>query len=147
MTRVAQLLAKTNQFNLTTRRHTAADVAALLDKGAVALWARVKDRFGDNGLVGAAIAAPEADGRWVIDTFLLSCRVIGRRVETALLSALSEEVRGRGARALLGEYLPTAKNKPAADFYPKHGFTAEGERWARTEPVPPPVLLKIERQR
>lgn len=120
--RVSQLLAKTNQFNLTTRRHSASDINAMLESGAVALWLRVADRFGDNGLVGVTIAVPDKSGQWVIDTFLLSCRVLGRRVETALLAVLSDFVYARGCQVLIGEYIPTAKNKPAADFYKTHSF-------------------------
>jgi FkbH-like protein len=120
--RVSQLLAKTNQFNLTTRRHTSSDIQALIESGAVALWLRVTDRFGDNGLVGVTIAVPSELGEWKIDTFLLSCRVLGRRVETVLLGILSRIIRERGGQLLVGEYLPTPKNGPAAQFYRTHDF-------------------------
>jgi FkbH-like protein len=149
--RVSQLLAKTNQFNLTTRRRAPAELETLLASGAAALWIRAADRFGDNGLVGAAIALPGDGGTWTVDTFLLSCRVIGRRIETALLSALAGEVRARGGKVLRGEYLPTAKNAPAATFYPSHGFQpADGAgRWWTLEltadAAPAPALVKIER--
>jgi FkbH-like protein len=129
--RVAQLLAKTNQFNLTTRRHTAAETQEMMQSGAVALWLRLADRFGDHGLVGVAIAKP-SEGQWVIDAFLLSCRVIGRGVETALLAELATTVRRRGGATLIGEYLPTAKNALVREFYAKHLFTACGEnRWLK----------------
>lgn len=133
--RVTQLLAKTNQFNLTTRRHTQADLADMLAKGAVALWMRVADRFGDNGLTGVAIAVPcdEPDG-WRIDTFLLSCRVMGRHLETGLLGALAQEIGQRGGQTLSGEYIPTAKNPPVKDFYSQHSFTTQddsGQHWQR----------------
>ena len=129
--RVAQLLAKTNQFNLTTRRHSAAQIAQMIESGAVALWMRLADRFGDHGLVGVAIAQP-IDGAWTIDTFLLSCRVIGRHVETALLAQLAACVRARGGVELTGEYVPSARNSQVADFYPNHGFEACGEnRWKK----------------
>jgi FkbH-like protein len=143
--RVAQLLAKTNQFNLTTRRHNAADVQAMLDAGAVALWLRLADRFGDHGLVGVALALPGE--MWRIDSFLLSCRVIGRGVETALLARVCELVRARGGKELIGEYMPTAKNALVAEFYPQHGFTSAGEgtwRLALAEGVktPPHITLQ-----
>lgn len=125
MPRVAQLLAKTNQFNLTTRRHTASELQVMIDAGAVALWLRVSDRFGDNGLVGVAIAAPRESESWIIDTFLMSCRVMGRKVETALLSILSRFVQERGGRTLLGEYIPTTKNNMVSELYPSHNFQAE----------------------
>ncbi len=127
--RVAQLLAKTNQFNLTTRRHSASELEALSESSAVALWLRVKDRFGEHGLVGVAIGMPGESGQWVIDTFLLSCRVFGRHVETALLSVLSRIVHERGGQVLIGEYIPTPKNGLVSEFYPNHGFeVVDGNR-------------------
>ncbi len=133
--RVAQLIAKTNQFNLTTRRHTQAELAAMIQAGAVALWMRVTDRFGDNGLTGVIIAVPEKEaGLWRIDTLLLSCRIIGRNIETGLLGLLAREIASRGAQVLIGEFIPTAKNELVRDFYPRHGFTAEsadGRLWRR----------------
>ena len=122
--RVEQLLAKTNQYNLTTRRHGAAELRAMLDQGAIALWARLKDRFGDNGLIAVAIAVPGHDAEWRLDTFLMSCRVIGRGVETALLAAIERLARARGGTTMLAEYLPTAKNQPAATLLPVHGYCA-----------------------
>lgn len=122
--RVSQLIAKTNQFNLTTRRHTAAEIESMIDNGAIALWLRVADRFGDNGLVGVALALNTKGKDWTVDTFLLSCRVIGRGVETALLRALADKVRMRGGVALVGEYIQTGKNLPAVGFYLNHGFVS-----------------------
>ena len=134
--RVVQLIAKTNQFNLTTRRHTAAQLTAMIDAGSVALWLRVSDRFGDNGLTGVIIAQPETEAaHWRIDTLLLSCRIIGRNIETGLLSVLARAVAERGGQTLIGEYLATAKNELVKDFYARHGFTADdssGRRWRRT---------------
>lgn len=83
---------------------------------------QVKDRFADNGLVGVAITR-DRDSTCEVDTFLLSCRVIGRSVETALLSYLTDRARTRGNRELRGWYLPTKKNAPAREFYSAHGFT------------------------
>ena len=120
--RVAQLLGKTNQFNLTTRRHSEAELQQMIANGAIALWARVRDRFGDSGLIAATILVPEADRSWRIDTFLMSCRVIGRGVETALLAMIERLVHARGGNLLVGEFIPTSKNQPAADFLAKHGF-------------------------
>lgn len=129
--RIVQLLGKTNQFNLTTRRHDQAHLAQMLETGAVGLWAKVKDRFGDSGLVALAIATPQSGDAWTVDSFLMSCRVIGRGVETALLAALERQVRQRGGRELHGLHIPTTKNQPAADFYPRHGYQEAGEpgRW------------------
>jgi FkbH-like protein len=133
--RVVQLIAKTNQFNLTTRRHTAAQLTSMTDAGAVALWLRVSDRFGDNGLTGVIIAQPETEaGHWRIDTLLLSCRIIGRNIETGLLGVLARAVAERGGHTLIGEYIATAKNELVKDFYARHNFTSDdssGQLWRR----------------
>jgi FkbH-like protein len=120
--RSAQLLSKTNQFNLTTRRHSATAIQHLASQpGNQAIAVRVNDRFGDSGVVGVALCVAE-DSACIIDTLLLSCRVIGRGVETAILSAIAQNARDNGATRLLGHYIPTKKNAPCADFYPSHGF-------------------------
>lgn len=147
--RVAQLLGKTNQFNTTTRRYSASEVQALVDGGAIALWLRASDRFGEHGLVGVAIALPQQEGRWIIDVFLQSCRVIGRRIETALLHWLSAMVRERGGTVLLGEFIPSIKNHPARDLYARHGFKpldADGHLWAwdlTAGPIECPVSMSV----
>lgn len=120
--RIVQLLAKTNQFNLTTRRHSAAELKTLLDAGGIILWARLQDRFGDNGLIAVGIVVPDHNSTWKLDSFLMSCRVIGRGVETALLSLLIERIKSLGAEHLLAEFIPTSKNQPAAAFLTSHGF-------------------------
>ena len=120
--RVAQLTQKTNQFNLTTRRYTEQQIAALASSEDVEIFAmRVKDVYNDTGIVGAAILRYDKS-ICAIDTFLLSCRVIGRTVETALLAFVCQHARARGAVTLTGSFLPTRKNAPATDFYPRHGF-------------------------
>jgi FkbH-like protein len=132
--RAAQLTQKTNQFNLTTRRYTEQQIAEMAGAGNWRVWSlRVKDRYADNGLVGLAITRVEGDVS-EIDTFLMSCRVIGRTVETALLAHLAADARERGAKVLRGWYLPTKKNMPAGEFYSSHGFevaerTEEGALW------------------
>jgi FkbH-like protein len=127
LSRVAQLTQKTNQFNVTTRRYNEQEIRQLSDGGAQVHAVRVKDRYGDNGIVGVAIA--KLDGRrYVIDSFLMSCRVIGRTVETAILSCLVDEARALGAAEIEGEFLPTRKNEPASRFFEAHGFEPAGER-------------------
>jgi FkbH-like protein len=122
LARVAQLTQKTNQFNLTTRRYTEPQIAEMAKHPEWHIFSiRVRDRFGDHGLVGVAIAHDEAD-QCEVDTFLLSCRVIGRTVETALLAHLAESAAQRGRKRLVGWFLPTKKNAPAHDFYEQHGF-------------------------
>ncbi len=123
LARVAQLTQKTNQFNLTTRRYSEQQIAEMASRpGWHVTSLRVRDRYGDHGLVGVAITADEGDA-CEIDTFLLSCRVIGRNIETALLCHLAEGARSRGRKELRGQFLPTKKNAPAKEFYAQHSFT------------------------
>lgn len=132
LARVAQLTQKTNQFNLTTRRLSEQQIATMVqDQRWRIYWARLKDRFGDNGVIGVMIA--RLDGEiWDLDTFLMSCRVIGRTVETAMLAYLSEAARKSGARRLLGTFLPTAKNGQVADFFLIHRFRCIEEQGSCT---------------
>jgi FkbH-like protein len=126
--RIAQLTQKTNQFNLTTRRYTEQELARMLQDPHTRIFPlRLVDRFGDNGIVGVAISRTQG-GCCEIDTFLLSCRVIGRTAETALLAHLAEQVRRDGAKELKGWYLSTKKNAPVRDFYARHGFTLVTEQ-------------------
>jgi FkbH-like protein len=121
LARAVQLLAKTNQFNVTTRRHSAAEVEDFAANGQA--WViRVRDRFGDAGVVGLALARNQGDACY-IDSFLLSCRVIGRGIETALLAFIAENAQRTGATRILGEFIPTKKNAPSASFYADHSFT------------------------
>jgi FkbH-like protein len=118
--RAAQMTQKTSQFNLTTRRYEVTDLARFVRSHAHAvLMLDYKDRFGDEGAVALAIV-DLAEGR--IDTFLESCRVIGRRVEDRLLERAVELCRSHGHRRILGEYIPTRKNRMVAEFYDSHGF-------------------------
>lgn len=122
LARVAQLTNKTNQFNLTTIRRTAAEISALVESPSTEVLAwRVSDRFGDYGLVGVAILLCGSD-RVEIETLLMSCRVLGRGVESAVLAGIREIAQGLGATRLEGSFVPTAKNHPAASLYPDHGF-------------------------
>jgi FkbH-like protein len=125
LSRISQLTQKTNQFNLTTRRYGEQQVEDMAAKpGCQVLSIRLKDRFGDHGLVGVAITHDEGD-LCEIDTFLLSCRVIGRSVETALLSHLAQRAIARGCKRVAGWFLPTKKNAPAGTFYHQHGFECQ----------------------
>ena len=127
LARVAQLTQKTNQFNLTTRRYTEQQLQDLAGRsGWHVLSISVRDRFGDHGLVGVAITHDDG-ATCQIDTFLLSCRVIGRSVETALLSHLADMAGSRGRKQLLGWFLPTKKNAPAREFFSQHGFEKQEE--------------------
>ena len=135
--RIHQLFQRTNQFNLTTRRYAAGELEAVANDSACRLYSlRASDRFGDHGLVATALVRAEND-LWIVDSFLMSCRVIGYGVETALLATISEDASAAGAREVVGEYIQSAKNAPARDFYSRHGFSehgSEGEatRWWRS---------------
>jgi FkbH-like protein len=129
--RAAQLCQRTNQFNLTTRRHTAADLerfAAAADR--TVLMMNVRDRFGEYGWTGLAIGVRNGDVA-EIDSFLVSCRVLGKRVEQALFTELASWARNAGCVELLADFLPTRKNALCADFYSQCGMTEVPERPGR----------------
>jgi FkbH-like protein len=132
--RVAQLTQKTNQFNVTTKRYNEQEITALpADVHWNVYSVSVRDRFGDHGVVGVAIVH-DCGATHEIDTFLLSCRIIGRTVETAMLAYLAQKARESGALKITGEFLGTKKNAPAKDLYRTHGFrciveSESGSRW------------------
>ena len=152
LARSAQLTQKTNQFNVTTFRYTEAELADLMRLPDWLLTTvTVRDRFGDNGIVGLSMACFRAD-TLEVQTFLLSCRVIGRGIESAMLAYLCEQAIQRGARVLSGRVIPTQKNVPARDVFERHGFTkvseADGDTtvWKlniHSNAVPMPKWLKI----
>jgi FkbH-like protein len=123
--RVAQLINKSNQFNLTTRRYTEAQVeAAEIDPAKHIAQVRLVDRFGDNGII-CVLIADKGRAEWAIDTWLMSCRVLGRRVQDACLAHLASAASGAGASRLIGRYIPSPKNAMVADHYAKLGFSLE----------------------
>jgi FkbH-like protein len=125
--RVAQLINKTNQFNLTTVRRDEAEVAALVASDGHRIYAaEVSDRFGGYGLVAVAVVATGSD-RWDVDTFLMSCRVLRRGVEDAILQCIADDAVAAGAASLRGFYRPTQKNAQVATFYTDRGFSESGE--------------------
>lgn len=148
--RISQLTQKTNQFNTTTRRYLEGDVKKMGDSGQfLIVGIRVQDKFGDSGLTGVAIVE-KGQEQWRIDDLLLSCRVIGRKVEDALLAYIMEQARNAGAKTLAGEFIPTKKNAPAKDFYRARGFAQTSvkdgmETWTYglKEPVAYPQYLQV----
>ena len=122
--RIVQLINKTNQFNLTTRRYTEPEVTALIDDPSTfGLQFRLLDRFGDNGIIAIVIGRmPPQSSDATIDTWLMSCRVLGRQVEAATMAVVAQAARTVGATRIIGEYRPTAKNRMVQDHYPKLGF-------------------------
>lgn len=122
LSRVAQLTQKTNQFNLTTRRYSESDLQHRMDDPTWHIyWCGCRDRFADEGIIGVAIAVVEEDV-WRLDTFLLSCRVLGRGVERAFLQVVCDEATRGGATGLIGEFNASPKNAQTEGFYDSCGF-------------------------
>jgi len=151
-TRIVQLINKSNQYNLTTRRYTDPEVTeAENDPEVFTLQVRLADIFGDNGMISVVICRPGEAGVWEIDTWLMSCRVLGRKVEHMVLREILEHARGAGIHKLIGVYRPTDRNKLVVDHYAKLRFIEAGEeesgltRWEMhvegTEPEGAPMKV------
>jgi len=154
--RIVQLLNKTNQMNLRTRRTTETELAAWADGGGRRLWAlRARDRFGDAGLVGV-VSAERFDAEMRIADFVLSCRVFGREIERVMVHAVVEHARAEGTATVVAEYLPTPRNLPTLEFWRRSGFGEESTaspaepapsvvfRWSAARPYPAPDFIAIE---
>ena len=120
--RIAQMTQKTNQFNLTTKRYTDADIKTMIEKGGQVYCLSVADRFGDNGITGCIIVNGNE-----IDSFLLSCRILGKEIETAFIKKVFQMLRDLGMTELKAKYLPTAKNAQVREFYEKVGLQCVAE--------------------
>jgi FkbH-like protein len=121
--RITQLINKSNQFNLTTRRYTEADIAKIdADPAVFTLQIRLTDLFGDNGMISVVICRVKTVTEWEIDTWLMSCRVLGRNVEQMVLREILQHARARGIERLYGVYRPTEKNGIVRQHYEKLGF-------------------------
>ena len=120
--RIAQLTQKTNQFNLTTKRYSEADINDFMESPlSDVLYIKMKDKFGDMGIVGVCILVYEKNTA-VFDTFLLSCRALGRKVEDVFLAECLKLCQLRNAKCVTGQYYPTSKNMQVKDFFRKRGF-------------------------
>jgi FkbH-like protein len=125
--RITQLINKSNQFNLTTRRYTAAEVESLIgDPAHITLYGRLVDKFGDNGLVSMVIGRVEGEVL-DIELWVMSCRVLKRDMEKAMFDCLVQDAAARGVHTLRGHYYPTAKNLLVKDFYATIGFRLKAE--------------------
>ncbi|HEX3876700.1 MAG TPA: HAD-IIIC family phosphatase [Bryobacteraceae bacterium] len=121
--RIAQLINKSNQFNLTTKRYTESDVARMeADPSYFTLQVRLTDVYGDNGMISVIICRKDSTAEWEIDLWLMSCRVLGRRVENMALRELVGHARRAGVQTLTGAYIPTARNKLVERHYASLGF-------------------------
>jgi FkbH-like protein len=124
MQRIVQLINKSNQFNLTTRRYTDEDIIVVMaDPQAFGLQLRLTDRFGDNGIIAIIIGRLQANKDLCVDTWLMSCRVLGRQVEPTTLNLIAQQAAKLGARRIVGEYIPTKKNGMVKEHYARLGFT------------------------
>lgn len=141
--RLAQLTQRTNQFNLTTRRYDVSQLHEISDDpDATLLWLELRDRFGANGIVGCGILRRQGETA-VIDSLLLSCRVIGRGAEAVLVNRLAKDAQNMGANQLVGEYIPSDRNAQVQELYGRLGFTgpesagdAQRWNWALADGIP-----------
>jgi len=131
--RLAQLSQRTNQFNLTSHRYTESDLLSLQENQNWRLYAVLaRDRIGDSGMSGAAFVEVEPATKTArLDTFLVSCRVLGRGIESAFLAGVCSDLQASGITTLVAEYVPTEKNGLARDFLSKHGFQFTEPSWRR----------------
>jgi len=120
--RIAQLTQKTNQFNLTTRRYSEADISNFIESGYKVYAASVADKYGDNGITAVCIIKNISPDQAEIDSYLLSCRILGRFIEFALMKRILNNAYANGIREVFASYIPTAKNGQTALFYDKLGF-------------------------
>jgi FkbH-like protein len=126
--RITQLINKTNQFNLTTRRYTESQVMALeAVSDGLTLQIRLLDKFGDNGIVAIVICVPDGPD-WMIETWLMSCRVLNRKLEETTLNCIVAAAKSAGVRALIGQYLRTERNDIVKEHYSRLGFERLDER-------------------
>ena len=128
--RISQLTMKTNQFNLTTKRYHEDEIKKLSQDNKMLIGcAQIRDKFGDNGITGVFIVEKINSDEWFLDTFLLSCRVMGREVEKAILYYIINEAKKNNVKKLKAKFIPTEKNKPVENLLPNCKFSKDGDFW------------------
>jgi len=128
--RISQLTLKTNQFNLTTQRYQEDQIQKFSEDTDVLInCVQIKDKFGDNGITGVFIVKKTNSDEWFLDTFLLSCRVMGREAEKAMLYFIINQAKKNNVKRIKAKFIPTLKNKPIADFLPNSNFYQENDFW------------------
>jgi FkbH-like protein len=147
--RISQLTLKTNQFNLTTKRYQENDILKFSNnRNMLVGCAQIKDKFGDHGITGVFIVDKNNSKEWFLDTFLLSCRVMGREVEKAILNHIINEAQKNNVLKIKAEYIPTNKNKPIENFLRNNSFVKEGDFWVfdlnKTFNMPDFLSLSVE---
>ena len=144
--RISQLTLKTNQFNLTTKRYHEEEIRELTNNTNFEVGcAQVIDKFGDNGITGVYIV-DKNEKSWIIDTFLLSCRIMGRGIENAILSHILKDAKQNGVEEIRAEFIPTEKNKPSENFLSDFGFKKQENFWIYklNNDIKSPNHLKVE---
>ncbi|NHK31558.1 MAG: HAD-IIIC family phosphatase [Asgard group archaeon] len=155
--RVTSLINRTNQFNLTTKRYNEKEVQEIAknSKEYNLYTLEVKDKFGEEGIVGVSLIKKESSKLWIIDTFLMSCRVIGRKIETAFLYKIINDAVKTKVEEIKAEFIPTKKNPLVKDFYQEHGFELIEEsddgstKWSYKKlkkTIPYPKYLTVEEE-
>ena len=128
--RISQLTLKTNQFNLTTKRYQEDEIKKFSENNNILIGcAQIKDKFGDNGITGVFIVEKTNSDEWFLDTFLLSCRVMGREVEKGMLFFIINQAKKNNVKRLKAKFIPTSKNKPIENFLPNCQFHQENNFW------------------
>ena len=128
--RISQLTLKTNQFNLTTKRYQESDIRKFSEDNKYLVGClQVEDKFGDNGITGVFIVYKDNPKEWFIDTFLLSCRVMGREVEKGMLGYIMSKAKENGVEQIKAQFITSQKNKPIEDFLPNCGFHKNDDYW------------------
>jgi FkbH-like protein len=128
--RVSQLILKTNQFNLTTKRYQEMDIEKMIkDSNFIVTCVQVEDKFGDNGIVGVFIIEKENQKEWRIDTFLMSCRIMGRDIEKGIMAHIINKAKENNVEKINADFIPTQKNKPIENLLSDHEFKKDGESW------------------
>lgn len=146
--RVSQLILKTNQFNLTTKRYQESEIEKMIDdENYFVCYVNVKDKFGDNGITGVFIIKKESKKIWNLDTFLLSCRIMGRDIEKAVFTYIVNKAKYHNIEQIKSKFIPTQKNKPIENFLPNCNFKKEDDEWTymiKSE-LKLPEYLKLEK--
>ena len=145
--RISQLILKTNQFNLTTKRYSFEEIQTMsTDPNFLMGCVQVEDKFGDNGITAAFIVEKNNSKEWIIDTFLLSCRVMGRQIEKSILSYIIKIAKENNVHKIFANFIPTKKNQPIENFLPDCGFKKEKDFWSISliDSFKGPDFIKIE---
>ena len=145
--RISQLILKTNQFNLTTKRYSLEEIQKISQNNNMLIGCvQVEDKFGDNGITAAFIIEKNGTQEWILDTFLLSCRVMGRQIEKSILGYIIKIAKQNNVNKIIANFIPTKKNQPIENFLPNCGFKREKDFWSISlnDSFMTPDFIKIE---